>query len=245
MPTARTAFPVDQPRSGAMGTAGNSLVRARLYRGADRRLGADPPHRRRRSLWGGASARPPTASTICSSIARSASSSAVGSATCCSTTRAIISRIRSKSSKVWRRRHGLPRRSDRRRARRCAVRAPLSACRLLTVFDLASLVAPIGIFLGRLANFIKPELWGRPTDVPWAIDLPRLRRPAAPSEPDLRGALEGLGGVRRAVDRGARWARLRRPGLSPAASACSTARRASSASSFAIPIRVSRISAAA
>ena len=43
---------------------------------------------------------------------------------------------------------------------------------VLTVFDLASLVAPIGIFLGRLANFIKPELWGRPTDVPWAMIFP-------------------------------------------------------------------------
>ncbi len=30
----------------------------------------------------------------------------------------------------------------------------------LTVVDLCSLVAPIGIFLGRVANFIRPELWG-------------------------------------------------------------------------------------
>ena len=56
---------------------------------------------------------------------------------------------------------------------------------LLSVFDLASLAAPIGIFLGRLANFIKPELWGRPTDVALGDDLSRLRRPAAPSQPDL------------------------------------------------------------
>jgi phosphatidylglycerol:prolipoprotein diacylglycerol transferase len=42
----------------------------------------------------------------------------------------------------------------------------------LTVLDLACLAAPIGIFFGRLANFIKPELWGRPTDVPWAIVFP-------------------------------------------------------------------------
>jgi phosphatidylglycerol:prolipoprotein diacylglycerol transferase len=40
---------------------------------------------------------------------------------------------------------------------------------VLSVFDLASLAAPIGIFLGRLANFIKPELWGRVTDVSWAV----------------------------------------------------------------------------
>ena len=31
---------------------------------------------------------------------------------------------------------------------------------------------PIGIFLGRIANFINGELWGRPTDVPWAIIFP-------------------------------------------------------------------------
>ena len=43
---------------------------------------------------------------------------------------------------------------------------------VLTVFDLASLVAPIGLFLGRIANFIRPELWGRPTDVPWAMIFP-------------------------------------------------------------------------
>ena len=35
--------------------------------------------------------------------------------------------------------------------------------------DLVSLVAPIGIFFGRLANFINSELYGIPTDVPWAV----------------------------------------------------------------------------
>src|SRR5208282_240494 len=34
----------------------------------------------------------------------------------------------------------------------------------LSVGDLICSVAPIGLFLVRLANFIKPELWGRPTD---------------------------------------------------------------------------------
>ncbi|HEY8260640.1 MAG TPA: prolipoprotein diacylglyceryl transferase, partial [Methylosinus sp.] len=37
----------------------------------------------------------------------------------------------------------------------------------LTVSDIVATVAPIGIFFGRLANFIKPEMWGRPSDVPW------------------------------------------------------------------------------
>ena len=31
---------------------------------------------------------------------------------------------------------------------------------------------PIGLFLGRIANFINGELWGRPTDVPWAMVFP-------------------------------------------------------------------------
>ncbi|MBV1704239.1 MAG: prolipoprotein diacylglyceryl transferase, partial [Hyphomicrobiales bacterium] len=44
--------------------------------------------------------------------------------------------------------------------------------RVLAVWDLAALVAPIGIFIVRIANYIKPELWGRPTDVPWAMIFP-------------------------------------------------------------------------
>ena len=41
-----------------------------------------------------------------------------------------------------------------------------------SVTDLVAAVVPIGLFLGRVANFIKPELWGRPTDVPWAMIFP-------------------------------------------------------------------------
>ena len=43
---------------------------------------------------------------------------------------------------------------------------------LLTVTDLCAAATPIGILLGRIANFIRPELWGRPTDVPWAMIFP-------------------------------------------------------------------------
>jgi phosphatidylglycerol:prolipoprotein diacylglycerol transferase len=39
--------------------------------------------------------------------------------------------------------------------------------------DLAALVAPIGLFFGRLANFINGELWGRASDVSWAMIFPR------------------------------------------------------------------------
>lgn len=42
----------------------------------------------------------------------------------------------------------------------------------LRLADALALVAPIGLFFGRLANFIKPELWGRPTDGPWGVVFP-------------------------------------------------------------------------
>ena len=37
--------------------------------------------------------------------------------------------------------------------------------------DLVSLGAPIGIFFGRIANFINSELIGRATDVPWSVQF--------------------------------------------------------------------------
>lgn len=42
----------------------------------------------------------------------------------------------------------------------------------LRLADALALVAPIGLFFGRVANFIKPELWGRPTDAPWGVIFP-------------------------------------------------------------------------
>jgi phosphatidylglycerol---prolipoprotein diacylglyceryl transferase len=43
----------------------------------------------------------------------------------------------------------------------------------LMLADLMAIVTPIGLFFGRLANFINGELWGRPTDVAWAMIFPR------------------------------------------------------------------------
>ena len=43
---------------------------------------------------------------------------------------------------------------------------------ILSLGDVTTAVAPIGLFLGRIANFINGELWGRPTDVPWAMVFP-------------------------------------------------------------------------
>lgn len=48
--------------------------------------------------------------------------------------------------------------------------------------DLVVSVAPAGIFFGRLANFINGELWGKVTDVPWAIVFPASEAPGTPVE---------------------------------------------------------------
>jgi phosphatidylglycerol---prolipoprotein diacylglyceryl transferase len=43
---------------------------------------------------------------------------------------------------------------------------------VLAMLDLAATVTPIGLFFGRIANFINGELWGRVSDVPWAMVFP-------------------------------------------------------------------------
>jgi phosphatidylglycerol---prolipoprotein diacylglyceryl transferase len=63
----------------------------------------------------------------------------------------------------------------------------------LRVCDYIACVVPIGMLLGRLANFINGELWGRVTDVPWAIIFPASQTldPRHPSQLYQAG-LEGL-----------------------------------------------------
>ena len=82
----------------------------------------------------------------------------------------------------------------------------------LTVLDLCSLVAPIGIFLGRIANFIRPELWGRPTDAPWAVVFPGTdglpRHPSQIYEALLEGLLAFV-----ILFTLAQFGALRRPGV--------------------------------
>ena len=50
---------------------------------------------------------------------------------------------------------------------------------------------PFGLFFGRLANFVNGELWGRATDVPWAIVFPMggdvARHPSQLYEAGLEG----------------------------------------------------------
>ena len=63
---------------------------------------------------------------------------------------------------------------------------------MLSLGDVTCLVGPIGLLLGRIANFINGELWGRPTDVPWAMVFPGGGRlPRHPSQLYEAG-LEGL-----------------------------------------------------
>jgi phosphatidylglycerol:prolipoprotein diacylglycerol transferase len=66
----------------------------------------------------------------------------------------------------------------------------------LPVTDLIVTVAPIGIFLGRLANFINGELYGRVTNVPWAFVFPysdgQPRHPSQLYEAAGEGILLGI-----------------------------------------------------
>jgi phosphatidylglycerol:prolipoprotein diacylglycerol transferase len=63
----------------------------------------------------------------------------------------------------------------------------------LSLGDVTCAVAPIGLFLGRIANFINGELWGRPTDVPWAMVFPyggpEPRHPSQLYEATLEGVV--------------------------------------------------------
>ena len=64
---------------------------------------------------------------------------------------------------------------------------------LVRFADLVACAAPIGLFFGRIANFINGELWGKPTDVPWAMVFPNApdRLPRHPSQLYEAG-MEGL-----------------------------------------------------
>ena len=53
---------------------------------------------------------------------------------------------------------------------------------MLPMADLMAAVVPIGLFLGRVANFINAELWGRPTDMPWGVAFPGQAAQACATE---------------------------------------------------------------
>jgi phosphatidylglycerol---prolipoprotein diacylglyceryl transferase len=66
---------------------------------------------------------------------------------------------------------------------------------ILSLGDITTAVGPIGLFLGRIANFINSELWGRPADpdLPWAMIFPNggplPRHPSQLYEAGLEGLL--------------------------------------------------------
>ncbi len=61
------------------------------------------------------------------------------------------------------------------------------------LLDFVAPLAPLGLALGRLGNFIGQELWGRPADVPWAMVFPRDPLQLARHRSQLyQFALEGM-----------------------------------------------------
>ncbi len=170
---------------------------------ADRRASGGPRLALGRSpaAFAGKPRRPPGL------LSPSARCSAGAPAMCCSTICRFSSSIRWKFRRSWK--GGM---SFHGGLTGAALGAWLFARRekipFFSVADLSCSVAPIGLFLVRIANFIKPELWGRPTDVPWAMIFPGAgplpRHPSQLYEAGLEGLALG--------DRdGARGARRRLP----------------------------------
>ena len=59
------------------------------------------------------------------------------------------------------------------------------------VADFAAPLVPVGLGLGRIGNFIGGELWGRLSDVPWAMIFANAIQPGGWQSPELRTAWEG------------------------------------------------------
>lgn len=89
-----------------------------------------------------------------------------------------------------------------------------NAASVLSVGDAVAMATPIGLFLGRLANFVNGELWGRPTSAPWAMIFPDPRAGDLPRHPSqlYEAALEGAALFALMLWLGARRGWLRRPG---------------------------------
>jgi len=83
---------------------------------------------------------------------------------------------------------------------------------ILSLGDITCAAGTIGLFLGRIANFINGELWGRPSDVPWAMVFPTggplPRHPSQLYEATLEGLVLFVG-LALLIRAGA----LRRPGM--------------------------------
>ena len=64
----------------------------------------------------------------------------------------------------------------------------------LRIHDYIACCVPFGLFFGRIANFINGELWGRATDVPWAMVFPGSYASDVPRHPSqlYEAGLEGI-----------------------------------------------------
>lgn len=62
------------------------------------------------------------------------------------------------------------------------------------VGDFTAVLVPIGLFTGRIGNFINGELWGKPTDLPWGMVFPNTAPDLLPRHPSMlyEAGLEGL-----------------------------------------------------
>lgn len=74
-----------------------------------------------------------------------------------------------------------------------------NGCSAFSAMDACAAAVPLGLFFGRIANFINGELWGRPTTMPWAMVFPNARAEYPEIEPTPRhpsqlyeAAFEGL-----------------------------------------------------
>ena len=62
----------------------------------------------------------------------------------------------------------------------------------LTYLDIISCVAPIGLFFGRISNFINGELYGKATSLPWGVIFPNIGTFARHPSQIYEAILEGL-----------------------------------------------------
>ena len=85
----------------------------------------------------------------------------------------------------------------------------------LSVADVIACGAPIGIFFGRIANFINGELWGRESSAPWAMVFPSSAAGDVARHPSqlYEAALEGLLLLAVLMVIALAFGGLRRPGL--------------------------------
>ena len=99
-------------------------------------------------------------------------------------------------------RHELPWRPRRHHDRHGAVHPRARAAAILSSLDLLGAIGTIGIFLGRIANFINGELYGAPTTLPWGVVFPTdpEHLPRHPSQL-YEAVLEGLAAVPRHLHR--------------------------------------------